>query len=181
MRIAILTFHRAYNCGAMLQAWALKTVLERKGHALVDKEFDECLVFGGEVKSTLLHVFQHGALGQLVQTSLAHHLLLARVLPEKEIAHDAHKWHEREHKNPCHGFGRLAVVHQHMQHGSHDDNRVGENDEPVYVNHIFLFCYLTPMSLWVCRDNCHLGWRKMYWMQACRVCLSACGWPVSQG
>lgn len=32
MRIAILTYHRAYNCGAMLQAWALKTVLERMGH-----------------------------------------------------------------------------------------------------------------------------------------------------
>lgn len=32
MRIAILTFHRAYNCGAMLQAWALKTILERMGH-----------------------------------------------------------------------------------------------------------------------------------------------------
>lgn len=34
MRIAILTFHRAYNCGAMLQAWALKTVLERMGHTV---------------------------------------------------------------------------------------------------------------------------------------------------
>ena len=34
MRIAIITFHRAYNCGAMLQAWALKTVLERMGHAV---------------------------------------------------------------------------------------------------------------------------------------------------
>lgn len=32
MRIGILTFHRAYNCGAMLQAWALKIVLERMGH-----------------------------------------------------------------------------------------------------------------------------------------------------
>lgn len=32
MRIAILTFHRAHNCGAMLQAWALKKVLERMGH-----------------------------------------------------------------------------------------------------------------------------------------------------
>lgn len=32
MRIGIVTFHRAYNCGAMLQAWALKTVLERMGH-----------------------------------------------------------------------------------------------------------------------------------------------------
>lgn len=34
MRIAIITFHRAYNCGAMLQAWALKTVLERMGHTV---------------------------------------------------------------------------------------------------------------------------------------------------
>ena len=31
MRIAIITFHRAYNCRTMLQAWALKTVLERMG------------------------------------------------------------------------------------------------------------------------------------------------------
>lgn len=34
MKIGILTFHRAYNCGAMLQAWALKTVLERMGHVV---------------------------------------------------------------------------------------------------------------------------------------------------
>lgn len=33
MRIGILTFHRAYNCGAALQAWALKTVFERMGHS----------------------------------------------------------------------------------------------------------------------------------------------------
>lgn len=39
MRIAIITFHRAYNCGAMLQAWALKTVLERMGHIV---EFPLC-------------------------------------------------------------------------------------------------------------------------------------------
>ena len=39
MRIAILTYHRAYNCGAMLQAWALKTVLERMGHTV---EFPIC-------------------------------------------------------------------------------------------------------------------------------------------
>lgn len=39
MRIAILTFHRAYNCGAMLQAWALKIVLERMGHTVV---FPDC-------------------------------------------------------------------------------------------------------------------------------------------
>lgn len=34
MRLAVLTFHRAFNCGAMLQAWALKTVLERMGHTV---------------------------------------------------------------------------------------------------------------------------------------------------
>ncbi len=39
MRIGILTFHRAFNCGAMLQAWALKTVLERMGHVV---EFPAC-------------------------------------------------------------------------------------------------------------------------------------------
>lgn len=39
MRLAVLTFHRAYNCGAMLQAWALRTVLERMGHSV---EFPVC-------------------------------------------------------------------------------------------------------------------------------------------
>lgn len=39
MRIGILTFHRAYNCGAMLQAWALKRVLEQMGHQV---EFPCC-------------------------------------------------------------------------------------------------------------------------------------------
>lgn len=32
MKIAILTFHRAHNCGAMLQCFALQTVLSRLGH-----------------------------------------------------------------------------------------------------------------------------------------------------
>lgn len=34
MRIAVLTFHKAHNCGAMLQAWALKTALECMGHTV---------------------------------------------------------------------------------------------------------------------------------------------------
>jgi len=34
MTIGILTFHRALNCGAMLQAWALKHELESFGHAV---------------------------------------------------------------------------------------------------------------------------------------------------
>lgn len=36
MKIGILTFHRAHNYGAMLQAYALRHVLQRKGH---DVEF----------------------------------------------------------------------------------------------------------------------------------------------
>lgn len=34
MKIGILTFHRALNCGAMLQAWALKCFLEQQGHSV---------------------------------------------------------------------------------------------------------------------------------------------------
>ena len=30
-KIGILTFHRAYNCGAVLQAWALQTLIEQTG------------------------------------------------------------------------------------------------------------------------------------------------------
>ena len=39
VKIGILTFHRAYNCGAMLQAWAMKRTLEKMGHAA---EFPVC-------------------------------------------------------------------------------------------------------------------------------------------
>lgn len=34
MRIGLVNFHRAYNCGAMLQAWALKTVIASLGHSV---------------------------------------------------------------------------------------------------------------------------------------------------
>lgn len=45
MKIAVLTFHRAYNCGAMLQAWALQMVLKRLGH---DVEFPDLNEIGLE-------------------------------------------------------------------------------------------------------------------------------------
>lgn len=35
MKLALLTFHRASNCGAMLQAWALKRVLLGLGHTVI--------------------------------------------------------------------------------------------------------------------------------------------------
>lgn len=34
MRVGILTFHRSYNCGALLQAWALRKVIERLGFSV---------------------------------------------------------------------------------------------------------------------------------------------------
>lgn len=43
MKIGILTFHKAFNCGAALQAWALRTVLERMGHSV---EFPDCNTVG---------------------------------------------------------------------------------------------------------------------------------------
>lgn len=43
MNVAIVTFHKALSCGAMLQAWALKTVLERMGHHV---EFPDCNTIG---------------------------------------------------------------------------------------------------------------------------------------
>ncbi|MCR5414951.1 MAG: glycosyltransferase [Kiritimatiellae bacterium] len=42
-KIAILTFHTAFNCGAHLQAWALQIVLRRLGF---DPEFPDCIGIG---------------------------------------------------------------------------------------------------------------------------------------
>ena len=39
MRIAVLTYHKAHNCGAMLQAWALQAFLRCMGHIV---EFPSC-------------------------------------------------------------------------------------------------------------------------------------------
>lgn len=39
MRIAVLTYHKAHNCGAMLQAWALQEFLRGMGHLV---EFPSC-------------------------------------------------------------------------------------------------------------------------------------------
>lgn len=59
MRIGIITFHRAYNCGAMLQAWALKTVLERMGHTV---EFPACNHVG-EIPRWHYRIFGNGKSG----------------------------------------------------------------------------------------------------------------------
>jgi len=66
LRIAIITFHRAYNCGAMLQAWALKTVLERMGHTV---EFPICNHVG-ETKRWKYEWINHDVHGMRVVRSL---------------------------------------------------------------------------------------------------------------
>lgn len=42
-KIAVLTFHNAFNCGAHLQAWAIQTILRRLGY---DPEFPDCNSIG---------------------------------------------------------------------------------------------------------------------------------------
>ena len=51
MRIGLLTFHHAHNCGAALQVFALQTVLQHLGHdvtvinyrvARIDRSYETC-------------------------------------------------------------------------------------------------------------------------------------------
>ena len=53
MRIAIITFHRAYNCGAMLQAWALKSCLQTMGHEVF---FPGCNTVGQDKEWYVLNI-----------------------------------------------------------------------------------------------------------------------------
>ena len=53
------------------------------------------------------------ALGIVLGISLAVYYFMNR---EEKIEDDADYRHETEHKNPCHGFLRLLVVHEN----SHD-------------------------------------------------------------
>ena len=82
MRIGIITFHRAYNCGAMLQAWALKTVLERMGH---DVEFPACNHVG-ETKRWFcgwINRDKHGI--QFLRALFGRFLLNALSIPNEDI------------------------------------------------------------------------------------------------
>ena len=63
MRIGILTFHNAHNCGACLQAYALKKYLENKGHdsAIIDYQNEAINNFYPKKKkiSLSLYNFKH--------------------------------------------------------------------------------------------------------------------------
>lgn len=55
LRIAQITFHRALNCGAVLQAWALQTVLERMGHEVFQPDCNSVGCYQGHFPRTMLH------------------------------------------------------------------------------------------------------------------------------
>lgn len=82
MRIAIVTFHRAYNCGAMLQSWALKTVLERMGHTV---DFPICNHVGEEKRwqYDLINREKRGV--QVLRSLLGRFILNALSVPNEDI------------------------------------------------------------------------------------------------
>ena len=89
-------------------------VVERHGHVLVYKQVDRLPVGLGQVQVVLLGELQHRPFGELVHAALAHHALLACVYAEEDVEQYAHNRHEEDDQRPCHGLGRLAVVHQHV-------------------------------------------------------------------
>ena len=94
VRIAIITFHRAYNCGAMLQAWALKTVLERMGHAV---EFPACNHVGEEKRWQYgwINRDKHGI--QVLRSLLGRFLLNALSVPCEDILRMRYRHFRKAH------------------------------------------------------------------------------------
>ena len=94
MRIAIVTFHRAYNCGAMLQSWALKTVLERMGHTV---EFPVCNHVGEEKRwqYDLINREKRGV--QALRSFLGRFLLNALSVPNEDILRSRYRRFREAH------------------------------------------------------------------------------------
>lgn len=94
MRIGIITFHRAYNCGAMLQAWALKTVLERMGHKV---EFPVCNHVG-EVKRWQCELIDRNKHGVEILRSFVGRLLVNLLsIPSEDILRMRYRRFREEH------------------------------------------------------------------------------------
>lgn len=96
MRIALFTYHRAFNCGAELQAWAMKRFLERHGHVV---QFPSCCTAGQPAPLMLpfktghrglkrfawrvrQFLFVLSSLDVIVKTKIRHRSFLRRFLPE---------------------------------------------------------------------------------------------------
>lgn len=88
MRIAILTFHKAVNCGAVLQAWALRVALERMGHQV---EFFDCT---GEEKRWLTQLPRCGV-GLMAALKLA--LMDLMSIPIKDIVFRRYRKFQMRH------------------------------------------------------------------------------------
>ena len=88
MRVGIITFHRAYNCGAMLQAWALKTVLERMGHIV---EFPTCNHVGerGRWQFSFTNPEKHGVAA--LRSFIGRCLINAMSIPNEDVLRSRYK------------------------------------------------------------------------------------------
>ena len=82
MKVGIVTFNSAHNYGAVLQAWALKTVLERMGHKV---EFPICNHVGETERwqYELINRNKHGI--ERVRSFVGRFLLNALSIPNEDI------------------------------------------------------------------------------------------------
>ena len=99
-------------------------VLEGEAEALVDKKVNRGPMLVGNLKVALLHKFQHGTFGELIETALAHKPLAPCVLTEKEIEDESHDRHKIDDQHPGHCLCRLPVVHQDVEHCHYLDKLV---------------------------------------------------------
>ena len=98
--------------------------LERQREALIDEKVDERLLLLWQPQVVLLDEAKHGAFGQLVHGTAADEALLARVDTEEQIEHDARNGYEIDDQRPSHGLHRLAIVHDHVDDGQHDNHLI---------------------------------------------------------
>ena len=110
-------------------------VFERHRPVLRGEKFHQRLATIRHLEVSLHGKFQHRSFGEQVETVLAYEFLLSRVLPEEEIEHNAHHWHEGKHHYPCHGLHGQSVVHEHIDDCRNDDNDVDTYKNPIQILH----------------------------------------------
>lgn len=77
---------------------------KRKHHILLRKELHYLSVFIGHMEVVLLNKLEHGALCELVNTSLTHESLLPCIHPKEEIEHHTCYRHKIDNHHPGHGL-----------------------------------------------------------------------------
>ena len=82
------------------------------------KEGNQAAVVCGNVIGWLGHILQHGLLLKPVIAFPADHALVPLVPTKKEIKHQPDEWEKYQHKYPCQGLYRIAVV----KDDNHDDS-----------------------------------------------------------